>query len=223
LRTRFEPGNLVGMQTLYDILGLTNKATPEQIKTTFRKLARDIHPDTALNKDDAENKFKDNSNAYSILSNPRERARYDRGEIDENGSPLRNSNTDQKSNSAFDGFNKRRHPGSDDEIRNIRVDGSDVLYVLWVEFSDAVNGATKHISITNGKRFSVNIPAGTKNKQMLRLKGQGIPGAGGGKDGAALVKILINDHALFRIQGNDILIDQRVPLKLAILGGSLQT
>ncbi|MBT4889550.1 MAG: J domain-containing protein [Rhodospirillales bacterium] len=205
------------MLTLYTILGVSETATDQEIKNAFRTLARDKHPDTAQGGEDC---FKEINNAYSILSNSRERARYDRGDIDENGSPLTES---KKPNaSPYDEFNKRRHEGSNAETRNIRIDGSDVYYVLRVDFLDAVNGSIKHISMTNGRRIRVSIPSGTKHKQLLRLKGQGVAGVGGGKDGAALVEIIVKDHSLFQLDGNDIVAEQPISLKKAVMGGTLE-
>ena len=217
-----EPGSLRVMRTLYNILGVSETASEQDIKTAFRTLARDKHPDMAQGAPDTDDSFKEINNAYSILSNSRERARYDRGDIDENGSPLNKSdNAEKASKSPYDEFDKRRHANLKAETRNVRIDGSDVFYVLRVEFLDGVNGAVKHISMTNGRRIRVSIPPGTKHKQVLRLKGQGVAGVGGGKNGSALVEILLKDHSLFRLEGNDIIAEQPVSLKQAVLGGTL--
>ncbi len=209
------------MQSLYEILGVGKHATPAEIKSAFRNRARDNHPDTSTDKPDADKNFREINNAYTILSDPAERTRYNLGEIDENGTATSRS-TRTNDRSVYDDFARRSEASNTQHTRSVRIDGSDVYYILRVDFLDGVNGAVKHISMTNGRRIKVSIPSGTKHKQMLRLKGQGVPGVGGGKDGAALVEILIRDNSLFRIVGNDIIIDQPVPLKLAVLGGTLE-
>ncbi len=195
-------------QSLYDILGVKKSASAQEIKKAFRLLARDKHPDKIRNDRGADDVFKKISNAYSTLSNPQNRARYDRGDIDENGSSVQKSNNQAKTRPATN-------------MGNIRIAGSDVFYILRIDFIDAVNGGIKNIGMTTGRKIRVTIPPGTRHKQTLRLKGQGAPGSGGGADGAALVEILIGDHDLFRIDGFDIVHDQPISLKLAVLGGRL--
>ena len=205
------------MKDLYDILGLSSKANAEEIKNAYRTLARERHPDRAPDNPQAEEDFKQLTQAYGILSDPKSRAQYDRGDIDAGGSrrpqdaggarrPQRRSNA------------RRETPKTRPSARTIKVNGADVEYDLKVSFMDAAKGCVKYVSMTNGKRLKVNIPAATDDASVLRLKAQGIPGIGGGKDGAALVSIEVQPDPTFRREETDILVDLPVTLPEAVLG-----
>jgi DnaJ-class molecular chaperone len=99
--------------------------------------------------------------------------------------------------------------------------GQDALYRLPVEFLEAVNGATKRITLPDGGTLDVVIPAGTKDKQVLRLRGKGGQGIGGGPPGDALVEIEVEPHKFFRREGDDIHLELPITLSEAVLGGRL--
>ena len=99
--------------------------------------------------------------------------------------------------------------------------GGDRQYALTVDFLDAVNGAKQRLELAPGKSLDVTIPAGVRDGQVLRLGGQGGPGIGGGPAGDALIEIHIAPHALFRREGDDILLDLPVTLGEAVLGGRI--
>ncbi|NQV44742.1 MAG: J domain-containing protein [Rhodospirillales bacterium] len=208
------------MRNLYDILGIPTQASASDIKSAFRKLARDKHPDANSGTRKAEDDFKELNRAYGILSDPDQRTLYDRGEIDELGTTVR-SGRQQRSSPFEDFIRRRRHP-QPGEGRTIRIHGADVSYTLRIKFMDAVHGATTHVSMTNGKRLRVTIPPGTRHEQTLRLKGQGMGGVGGGNDGDALVEILVDDHDLFIVDGDNIVVDLPVSLSEAVLGGPIE-
>ena len=73
------------MANPYTLLGVSKNAAQDEIKQAYRKLARKMHPDLNPNDPKAEDKFKEISAAYDILSDPEKRRRYDAGEIDEKG------------------------------------------------------------------------------------------------------------------------------------------
>ena len=86
---------------------------------------------------------------------------------------------------------------------------------------EAALGAHRRISLTNGKKLDVQIPAGTISGKVLRLKGQGMPGFGGAPAGDALIEIEVEEHRFFEIKGNDIRIDVPVTIKEASLGAKI--
>jgi DnaJ-class molecular chaperone len=200
----------VYMKDLYDILGLSSKANADDIKVAYRSLARERHPDRDQENPNAEEDFKQLTQAYSILSDPKSRAKYDRGDIDASGARRAASRPRARRETP-----KARKP---DSARTIKVNGADVEYDLKVSFMDAAKGCVKYVSITNGKRLKVNIPAATADASVLRLKAQGIPGIGGGRDGAALVSIEVLPDPTFRREETDILVDLPVSLHEAVLG-----
>lgn len=103
----------------------------------------------------------------------------------------------------------------------MRMPGSDVTYTLEVPFLEAALGAKKRLTLPDGRTLDVNIPAGTADRQMLRLKSQGLPGIGGGPQGDAYIEIHVAPHAHFRRKDNDVHLDVPITLQEAVLGGKI--
>jgi len=203
----------------YDILGLDPGASADDIKKAYRRLARERHPDSDPGNPWAEEEFKDLTQAYGILSDPKTRAQYDRGDIDLSGA--RRAADSYRRAGAGSAGRQQSHSGPTGHKssgRTIKVDGADVEYDLTVTFTEAARGAVKHVSMTNGKRLKVTIPPRTRDGALLRLKGQGIPGVGGGRDGDALVEITVQSDPTFRVEETDIHVDLAVSLPEAVLG-----
>lgn len=219
----------------YQLLGVARTASDEEIKKAYRKLAKKLHPDVNPGNKKVETQFKEVTAAYDFLSDPEKRQRYDRGEIDESGQPR-----------GFGGFSQGRRgggkrPGSfglDDEdgaedvLRDffgfgnrqrahMRMRGADVSYQVEVSFIEAALGGKKRISLTDGKTIEVAIPPGTENGQTLRLKGQGLAGAGGASAGDAFVEVQVGEHPLFKRDGFDISMECPITLPEAVLGATI--
>jgi DnaJ-class molecular chaperone len=217
------------MRDPYDTLGVPRNADAAAIKKAYRKLAREHHPDSSPNNPKAEDRFKDLSTAYDILSDAKKRGHYDRGEIDAMGNPVAGRRTQwgggagagtySRGHNPFDDFFKRK--GSR-RTSGLKINGSDVSYSLKIDFIEAALGANKTVSMTNGKRLAVTVPPGTKNAQVLRLKGQGMDGIGGGKSGDAHVEIIVKPDDLFTQDGFDIHLDLPISLPEAVLGASVE-
>src|SRR5262249_37984361 len=103
----------------------------------------------------------------------------------------------------------------------IRLRGQDALYRLPVEFLEALNGATKRITLPDGGTLDVAIPPGTRDKQILRLRGKGGPGLGGGPPGDALGGIEVEPHKFFTREGDDIHLELPISPPEAVLGARL--
>lgn len=216
------------MRDPYDILGVARGAAANDIKTAYRKLARDNHPDRHPGDDAAADRFKDISAAYGLLSDPEKRRRFDAGEIDAQGqerargrgwggfggrSPFEDLFRHHKARAGgFAGGARGQTP---------HAKGANVSYTLKVSFLDAAVGSKRRVAMTNGKHFYVTVPAGTADGQMLRLKGQGMPGIGGGPPGDAHVEILVADDDVFTRDGNDIHCTLPITLVEAVLGGKV--
>ncbi|KAM3709688.1 hypothetical protein ACJW30_02G192100 [Castanea mollissima] len=129
----------------YSLLGVSRNASKSEIKSAYRKLARSYHPD--VNKEPgAEQKFKDISNAYEVLSDDEKRSLYDRyGEAGLKAGPGFNdfSNPFDLFESLFEGINQGGRPS-----RNRAVDGQDEYYNLVLNFKEAVFGVEKEIEIS---------------------------------------------------------------------------
>jgi DnaJ-class molecular chaperone len=217
----------------YEILGLKKDASAAEIRKAYRRLAKSKHPDLNPGNKRAENEFKELSAAYDLLNDPEKRASYDRGEIDASGNPGprqryysdfaqsgepnpyggESAFADFADEGLFSIFGMGRGAGA-------RMRGADVRYRLPVDFLDAVNGATRQVRLSDGSTLDVAIPPGVEDGQVLRLRGKGEPGRGGGPQGDVLIEVEVRPHPLFRREGDDIRLDQPLPLKTAVLGGS---
>lgn len=204
------------MKDLYEILGVPSAASDEQIKAAYRKLARERHPDSDPGNPWAEDEFKELASAYGILSDPKTRTAYDHGEIDGNGAKRRTG----RRRGPFDGWPERAARRA--AAGRIKIDGGDVEYDLAVTMKEAIDGAVKYVSMTNGKRLKVTIPAGTADGAVLRLKGQGMPGLGGGGDGNARVQIKFLADPMFQREETDIHVELSVSLPEALLGSRIE-
>ncbi len=225
----------------YETLGVTKDATPDQIRAAYRKLAKKLHPDLNPGNKTAEEKFKAVGAANDLLSDPEKRARFDRGEIDaagqERGFP-------QPDPGAPGGRRRRQRagapPGMDDPVfadmfaemlrrgggagaqaGGMKMRGQDQHFSLEVAFTEAALGATRHLTLPDGRSVDVTIPPGMEEGQALRLRGQGEAGWNGGPAGDALIEITVAPHPYFRREGNDIHLDLPVTAAEAVLGGKV--
>ena len=226
----------------YTVLDVQRDASQEDIQKAYRKLAKKLHPDLNPGNKQAEEQFKEITAAYDLLGDAEKRGRFDRGEIDASGAerPRQRYYRDF----AEDGGGETRYyysndqgfadlAGGDDILAEIlgrgrggrdelRMPGPDLRYRLEVDFLDAVNGATKEIHLPDGSALKVAIPAGTRDGQILRLRGKGGPGIGGGPSGNALIEIAVRAHPVFSRKDDDIHVELPISLAEAILGGKVQ-
>ncbi|MCC6779825.1 MAG: J domain-containing protein [Hyphomicrobiales bacterium] len=223
----------------YSVLGVKSDATADDIRKAYRQLAKKLHPDLNPGDKTAEERFKQVSVAYDLLSDADKRGRYDRGEIDASGAERPRERYYRDFHGAEAGQHAYGDAGGfadfaadDDILRDIfsrggggegrfRMRGQDVLYRLPVEFLEAVNGATKRISMPDGGTIDVVIPAGSRDAQILRLRGKGGGGIGGAPPGDALVKLDVAPHKYFTRTDDDIRLELPISLSEAILGGRL--
>src|ERR1700681_251931 len=221
-------------------LGVKKDATQDDIQKAYRRLAKKLHPDLNPGNKIAEEKFKEVTAAYDLLGDPDKRARYDRGEIDESGTERPRQQyyrdfADQDgwsaytNNSGFADFGD--YAGTADILSEIfgrqgraarRRRGQDVRYHLDLSFLDAVNGGKQSIVLPDGTTLEVNIPPGTRDGQILRLRGKGRPAAGDGQPGDALIEISVQPHPYFTRKGDDIYLDLPISLKEGVLGAKIK-
>lgn len=222
----------------YTVLGVKKDASQDDIQKAYRRLAKKLHPDLNPGNKKAEEQFKDVSAAYDLLGDTEKRARFDRGEIDASGAerPRHRYYRDfseanpYTSDAGFEDF-----AGAEDILSQIfgsragragrgslRMRGSDFHYRLSLDFLDSVNGGKQHITLPDGSALDVNIPPGTRDGQVLRLRGKGQPGIGGGPPGDALVEIEVRPHRIFTRKGDDIHVELPISLSEAVLGGKIK-
>jgi len=228
------------MRDPYDTLGVKRSATDKEIREAFKKLARKFHPDLHPGDKEAEGRFKDISAANDLLKDKEKRRRFDAGEIDASGveRPQERFYRDFADGSPYaqhaaqDGFANNEEleeflarafaGGGQRSQSTFRARGQDVSYVLPVGFLDVANGATRTITLPEGKTLKVTIPEGAEDRQMLRLKEQGMPGFGGGPAGDAYVELHVEPHAFFRRKDDNIHVEVPVTLKEASLGAQIK-
>jgi DnaJ-class molecular chaperone len=209
------------MRDPYKVLGVGRTAGQDEIKRAYRRLARELHPDVDPGNPWGAEEFKEVTAAYALLSDPAKRAAYDRGEIDADGNPCRPAagagGGRRRGNDPFARFRQKKNAGT-----TVRVDGADVSYTLKVGFADAILGNVSRITTATGRTLEVRIPPGADGGRVLRLRGQGMPGMGGGLNGDALVEICVEPHPILRRQGDDIHMDLPVGLREAVLGTRIE-
>jgi DnaJ-class molecular chaperone len=228
------------MKDPYETLGVNRSATDKEIKEAFKQLARKFHPDLHPNEKAVEEKFKDISAANDLLKDKEKRRRFDAGEIDASGAerpqerfysdfadrPTYASHAAQDgfaSNEDLEEFLERAFAGRGQRSQDtFRARGQDVSYVLPVGFLQAANGAVRSITLSKGKTLQVTIPEGAEDRQILRLKGQGNPGFGGGPAGDAYVELHIEPHPFFLRKDDNIHVEVPVTLKEAVLGARIE-
>lgn len=229
-------------ETPYEVLGVKPNATADEIRKAYRKLAKQFHPDLNPGKPAAEARFKSVSAAYDILSDPEKRGRYDRGEIDESGAERPRYSYRPHAEGAqgwkyqpegemdagdlddlFEMFGRGAGRGGPRGGRRggegFSMPGPDRHYSLTIDFVTAAIGGKQRLSLSPDEWLDVTIPPGIEEGQVLRLKGKGGPGFGGGPAGDALIEVHIAPHPFFRREGDDIQVELPVSLPEAVLGG----
>jgi DnaJ-class molecular chaperone len=225
----------------YETLGVQKTDSEAAIRSAYRKLAKRHHPDVNPGKPEAADRFKEISAAYGILSDQDKRARYDRGEIDAAGNEVPQHRPFYREYGDAAGREKyRAQAGFGEEDlesifaqafggraaggggRRFSMRGQDAHYQLTIDFLDAVNGTTRRVTLPDGRTLDVRIPAGVHDGQIIRLKGQGMPGIGDGAPGDAMVEITVAPHPQFRREGDDIIVELPVSLREAVLGATLE-
>lgn len=227
------------MTDLYKTIGVDRGASQDEVKKAYRKLAKDLHPDTHPGDQKVEDRFKQVSAAYTILSDPEMRARYDRGEIDESG----------QERGGFQGYRSGGGPGGpsggfaggfnvEDIMGDLfgqrfgggrgggrgprmRASGQNVNYEISVDFIEAAQGGKRRVTLSGGQTLDIRIPAGVADGQTIRLKGQGLNGIGGGPAGDALIKVEVLPHDVFSRDGATIRMELPITLPEAVLGGKV--
>lgn len=222
------------MRNPYDILGVKPTASEDDLRKAFRKLAKKFHPDLNPGSKEAEARFKDVNAAYDLLSDPVRRARFDRGEIDAEGrETFARAHAHAGPRGRTQSFRfEAGAPGDMSDLfshlfgdrfagghGDFRMRGADRRHAVTVDFMDAALGARRRIALPDGRSLEITIPAGLRDGQTLRLKGQGDPGVGGDVAGDLLLEVHVAPHKLFRRVGDDIHLDLPVGLGEAVAGG----
>jgi DnaJ-class molecular chaperone len=228
----------------YEILGVKKTATDEELKKAYRNLAKKYHPDKHKGDKDAENKFKEISEAYAVLSDKEKRSQYDRLGREAFGPGGANpfAGFDFSQFMGGGGGGRKRGGarqtrgggagGSTIDFTDIFGDlfgggfesgpsrGSDVQAETTIEFRDAIEGSTLELRVGN-ERVKVRIPPGIADGQTLRVRGKGGEGGNGGPAGDLHLVVRVRPHPLFERRGDDIHIDLPLTVGEAIRGAEI--
>ena len=221
----------------YKILGVDKTAAADEIKKKYRKLAMKYHPDKTKGDKAAEDKFKQISEAYAVLSDPEKRKQYDTyGSSDfhqkfSQEDIFRNFDFGSLFKEfGFGGGGTRFSFGGEEPLfgggrrrgpRQAQMKGSDVVYELPITLSEVVNGANRTISLQHAghsETITVKIPAGMTNGKKLRLAGKGEASNFGGPSGDLYILAKVQADPIFRVEDHDLHVIREIKLTEALLG-----
>ncbi|MEJ2115007.1 MAG: DnaJ C-terminal domain-containing protein [Gammaproteobacteria bacterium] len=236
----------------YKIMGVDRDANHDDIKRSYRKLARKYHPDVSKEKN-AEDKFKEVGEAYEVLKDPEKRAAYDQLGANwqagqdfqpppdwDAGFEFSGGGYTQADNVAFSDFfetlfgqgfgssrGKRAYQG-------YQARGEDHHAKVLIDLEDSYQGTEREITlrtpiidndgrvINKERKLSVKIPKGVKQGQKVRLVGQGSPGIAGGEPGDLFLEIEFKPHGIYHVEGKDVYLDLPVTPWEAALGANVK-
>lgn len=222
----------------YKILGVDKSASQDDIKKAFRKLAHEHHPDKNKGNEAASAKFKEASEAYSILGDDQKRKQYDTfGSAGAGFNPGQGGFGGGQGFGGFDFSQFTQQYGQNGgsfefDLGDIFGDifgmgggarrprrGKNITIDIELTFKESIFGIEREIS--NGKeKFSVKIPPGIENGQGLRVAGKGEQGEGG--PGDLIVRTWIKDESVFRKEGYNLIMELSLKLTTALLGGTIE-
>ena len=234
----------------YATLGLARGAGEKDIKSAYRRLAKELHPDYNKDNPKAAERFNEVTQAYDLLSDKDKRARFDRGEIDADGNP---AGFGGGFGGAGFGGGGQRGFRPEDFARGQGAEGVDLgdifeglfggrggmggmgggfgrsapppkganrAYRLAVSLPDAAICKAQRMTLADGKAVEVKLPKGLEDGMQIRLAGKGEAGPGG--HGDAIITIVLAAHHAFRREGDDIRLDLPITLDEALHGAKVR-
>lgn len=232
----------------YKTLGVSKSASADEIRKAYRKLARENHPDANPDNPAAAERFKQVQEAYEVLNDAEKRKQYDQfgtafaqaGRAGAGPNPFAGGHGFGGFSNAgpidlgdlfgqgvdFGEFFGGAMPGGNGRKgKRAAARGEDVRATVPVPFETAVSGGPVDVHIDRGgqvETLAVKVPAGVNSGQVVRLSGQGSPGARGGTAGDLLLTIEVEPHAFFRREGWNLLLDAPITPSEAVLGAKIE-
>lgn len=232
----------------YTILGVDKKASGAEIKKKYRQLAQKYHPDKNPGDKASEEKFKELSEAYEVLSDADKRAKYDRlgsswNNYTQSGGRnedfnwtewFQKSNAKRRANDRFSNFNDMFSQGENvsdffqkifgNEARakasaQVPKKGDDYETSVELNLEEVFKGTSRILSFNNQK-IEVKFRPGIEDNQVLKITGKGNIGRHGGPNGDLIIKVLVKPHQRLKRVGNDLYLEITIDLFKALLGGT---
>ncbi|HYC93965.1 MAG TPA: J domain-containing protein [Thermoanaerobaculia bacterium] len=223
----------------YEILGVKKTATEAELKKAYRELAKKYHPDKNKGNKEAENRFKEISEAYAVLSDKEKRAQYDRLGREAFGPGGANpfAGFDFSEFMGGGGGGRGRRTSSSSRGRSTTIDFTDIFGDLFgtggggrgggfeaapepemqaevtIDFRDAILGTTMALNV-NGDSIKVKIPEGIRDGQKIRVPRRGAP--------SIQLTVHVRAHPFFERRGDDIYIDLPITIGEAIRGAEVE-
>jgi curved DNA-binding protein len=239
---KMRKGRHMEFKDYYKTLDVAKTATPDEIKKSYRKLARKFHPDVSK-ESDAEVRMKEVNEAYAVLSDTEKRAAYDQvGQGYREGQEFRPPpNWDagfefsgSDSADASDFFeNLFGHIHQSRQHRQTQSRGEDQHAKIVIDLIDSYHGGVRQLMlrvpqvdaagqvVMQDRKLDVQIPKGVKEGQHIRLAGQGKPGYGGAGSGDLFLEVHFSPNAKYRVDGRDVYENIPVTPWEAAIGGDI--
>jgi molecular chaperone DnaJ len=221
----------------YKILGVSKGVSEAELKKTYRKLSRQFHPDTNPGDAKAEARFKEISEAYSVLSDKDQRAEYDQMRAMGPGARAGfGGGAGGGFPGGFQGGGANFGGGFEDVFANLfggggggfggprgPQRGQDLTTTQTLDFIDGVKGTTIKLSLRAGaEATTIKIPAGVTDGQKIKIAGKGNPSPNGGPAGDLIITVTVKSHPVFTRDGNNIRVVVPITFAEAVLGATIQ-
>ena len=224
----------------YEILGVSKDVSDAELKKTYRSLARKYHPDANPGDQAAEARFKEISEAYTVLSDKDQRAEYDQIRAMRAGGPRFTAGGGQGGfEDVFGGMFGGGMPRGGADFSDLfsglfgggqggyagyrePTKGRDVVSRVTLDLRTALQGTDITLEGAGGSKIKARIPAGVKDGQKVRLRGKGFPSPDGGKAGDAIITVGVPKHPVFSRDGDNLRVVVPVTFAEAVLGATIE-